>query len=113
KLCFVRSIYLQGLLLMSPAEVGKKLSNAVGASEKWNSIAEKHSMTKAELAAKFAISLNLPIVVGMDSSSQAKENLELFSKPALDRKTADEISREMTPFLTDDILNPSKWNQIK
>ncbi len=113
KLCFVRSVYLQGLLLMSPSQVEKKIPNAFRASEKWNSIAEKHAITRAELAAKFAISLGLPIVVGMDSSSQAKENLELFSKSALDRKTVDEISREMAPFITDEILNPSKWNQIK
>ncbi|HCE45652.1 MAG TPA: hypothetical protein DET40_19085 [Lentisphaeria bacterium] len=110
KLCFVRSIYLQGLLLMSPDEVQKKIPSAYKASMKWCSIAREHGLTRAELAAKFAKSLDFPVVAGMENAEQAKENIKLFSARALGTRTAHEIRDALSPMLTDEIINPSKWN---
>jgi len=109
KLCFVRSIYLQGLLLMSPDEVMNKMPSAYQASIKWSSIAKRHGLSNAELAAEFAISLDLPIVVGMETASQAKDNLKIFSGSSLNVDVIIEIKEALSPFLTEDILNPSKW----
>jgi len=113
KLCFVRSIFLQGLILMTPEEVKKKLPPAFQASLKWSSFAEAKGLSIAELAAKFAKSLNLPVVVGMERAEQVEENMKIFSEKALDSKTAEELSKDLCPFLNEDLINPSKWNSIR
>ncbi|HPN84226.1 MAG TPA: aldo/keto reductase [Victivallales bacterium] len=113
KLCFVRSIYLQGLMLMSPDKVMEKLPSAYQASLKWSSFAETKGLSKAELAAKFAKSLDLPVVVGMESSKQLEENVELFSAEALDPKTIAELRENLIPLINDELINPAKWNPTK
>jgi aryl-alcohol dehydrogenase-like predicted oxidoreductase len=109
KLCFVRSIYLQGLLLMSPDDVKRKLPAAYQASRKWCSIASRLGLSRAELAAKFAKSLGQPLVVGMDNADHVENNISLYSARALGLKMANELHEELAPFLSDEIINPSKW----
>ncbi len=113
KLCFVRSVYLQGLLLMSPDEVQKKIPSAYQASVKWCSIARDHGLSRAELAAKFAKSLDLPVVAGMETADQVNSNIKLFSARALGLKTVNELRDKLAPLLSDEIINPSKWNITK
>jgi aryl-alcohol dehydrogenase-like predicted oxidoreductase len=56
KLLFVRSIYLQGLLLLSPEDVAKKLPVAKGASQRWCELAVQFGKTAKHLSISFGLS---------------------------------------------------------
>lgn len=108
KICFVRSMYLQGLLTLTPADVRKRLPIAGNLADRWHSLASRLHMSVITLAARYAIGLGVPIVVGAESVAQVKENLELFSLAALDENQADLLRRTLGD-ITSEIYNPGLW----
>jgi len=110
KLCFVRSIYLQGLLTMQPEDVAKRLPQARVAAERWHEISKKHNLVPVELAMRFALSLRLPLVVGMESVEQVLETDRLVSQGPLPLHVTEEIQSMISPVLREDILDPRTWN---
>lgn len=107
KLCFVRSIYLQGLLIMSVEQVREKLPQATGASERWHKLAESYNLRPVELAMGFAKSLRQPLVIGVDNTAQIIENFSLFEKVELPKKAIEDTRLEVDD---EDIVIPSRWN---
>ncbi len=109
KLCFVRSIYLQGLLLLSPQDVAKKLPAAKRASQKWYELAAQSGMSPKHLSISFGLSLNVPLVIGVESIQQLNENTQLFQQAPLSADVSEGIGSQLSPLLSDEIVNPSLW----
>ncbi|MBN1392345.1 MAG: aldo/keto reductase [Sedimentisphaerales bacterium] len=110
KLCFVRSIYLQGLLTMPPEAVEKRLSKAAEVSRRWHELAESYDLKPIELAMGFAKSLQWPLVVGVDDTVQMAENLSLFESVELPKEIVED-----TRLMVDDedIVIPMHWDVKK
>jgi aryl-alcohol dehydrogenase-like predicted oxidoreductase len=109
KLLFVRSIYLQGLLLLSPEDVAKKLPVAKGASQKWYELAAQFGMLPKQLSISFGLSLNVPLVIGVESIQQLNENAQLFQQAPLSADVSDGIWSGLSPLLNSEIVDPSLW----
>ena len=112
KTIFVRSIFLQGLLVMSPAEVAEKLPFAYEAALEWHRLADELGFSKQWLALAGGKKLACPLVIGSESPEQIRENAEMFSNAGLTDTVFADINRRMQPFLNEKILNPSQWKQI-
>lgn len=110
KTVFVRSAYLQGLLLMPPEKVRERLPVAYDASRKWWELAKSLGDGPAELAVRFVLSLHCPIIVGVETVNQLKENLRLFRMLPMPPQEAHEIEVVMRPFVNERILNPVHWS---
>jgi len=109
KLCFVRSIYLQGLLLLSPQDVMKKLPLAKQASQKWYELAAQFGMLPKHLSIGFGLSLDVPLVIGVESIQQLNENAQLFQQAPISADVSEGIRSQLSPFLSDEIVDPSLW----
>jgi aryl-alcohol dehydrogenase-like predicted oxidoreductase len=111
KLCFIRSIYLQGLLLMAPEEVKIKLPFAEDAVKEWNAILKERKISSCELSMAYAKTLDFPLVIGAESPEQVYENTRLFNTSNLTLEEAQALTNRMKPYLNERILNPSYWNR--
>lgn len=109
KLCFVRSIYLQGLLLLSPDDVAKRLPVAKEASQRWYELAVQFGTSPKHLSISFGLSLSMPLVIGVESVQQFNENAQLFRQTRLPAEVSEEIRSGLSPLLSDEIMDPSLW----
>jgi aryl-alcohol dehydrogenase-like predicted oxidoreductase len=110
KLCFVRSIYLQGLLIMSTEEVKEKFPKATEISQQWHKLAESYRLKPLELAIGFAKSLQLPLVIGVDNSTQIIENFSLLEGVELPGEIIEDTRLRVED---EDIIIPSRWNILR
>jgi aryl-alcohol dehydrogenase-like predicted oxidoreductase len=108
KLCFVRSIYLQGLLTLPPDRAVERLLMAGPISRRWHGLAESMGVPASLLAMRFALGLPGPLVVGAETAEQVRENLAMLEEGPLDPQTARRVRRELGP-VPEDVLNPSLW----
>ena len=111
KLCFVRSIFLQGLLTLPPEAVAARLTFAQGAAERWAELVAHTSFSAAELAVRCALALPAPIVIGMEAAHQVRENARLLQLEPMTEGELNEIHRVMSGVLDDRILNPTMWQE--
>ncbi len=111
KTIFVRSLFLQGLLLLSPQEVKIKLPQAYEASFCWHNICEYFKTTPYDLSLRFAAALDCPVVIGADSEEQVSRNSDFLSVSPLSKEEVRYIYETMKQFLTEEIINPSLWSK--
>jgi aryl-alcohol dehydrogenase-like predicted oxidoreductase len=111
KLCFVRSIYLQGLLLLSQEDVRNKVSIASDAARQWDMLVKKIGVSKKELCFSFALSLGCPIVVGVETEEQLEDNIKMCKADKLSKGMIEYIRHEMYPWLSCHVWNPKFWNK--
>lgn len=109
KLCCVRSIYLQGLLTLSPEAVGERLPAAAAAARRWHDLLRAWGMTPPEAAVRFARTLDAPLVVGAESAAQIAETARLASLPPLPQDQVSELAAAMDPLLNREVLEPWRW----
>jgi aryl-alcohol dehydrogenase-like predicted oxidoreductase len=109
KLCFIRSVFLQGLLLLSPEAIGRRLRGAHGAAKKWQTLSQRYGMLPAELAVRFALTLGTPLVIGAETSEQVGMNARLSRLPPLAEEECDRIRDELAPLVNVDVYDPSRW----
>ncbi|HPO13823.1 MAG TPA: aldo/keto reductase [Candidatus Hydrogenedentes bacterium] len=109
KLCCVRSIYLQGLLTMSPEAVAQRLPAARDAAERWHAFCQRHALRPQEAAMRFALRVQTPLVVGAESPDQLRDTLDLMGKDPFSPELLDELSQTLDPVLTEEILEPWHW----
>lgn len=108
---FVRSIYLQGLILMADADVPAALAPAVTpVLGRLRSLAAEAGMSLAEMAVRYVLALEGVVcgVVGVETVAQMNDNLAIFSKGPLDAGLMKAITVAV-PDLPDGILMPNKW----
>lgn len=107
----VRSIFLQGLLLMEPQAVKAKLPFAYEASREWHGICTEFGSTPFELCLRYAAALECPVIVGADSAQQAENNGRVLTVEPLSVDDVRGISQQLKPYLTDRIINPARWGE--
>ncbi|MDU2240903.1 MAG: aldo/keto reductase [Paenibacillus sp.] len=110
----VRSVFLQGLLLMSPDEIPAYLQKAVPYIKQLHALASELQLTYAELCLVYVRDLKEVgrIVVGCETENQLREHIEAMRLPKLPQGVRDDIQR-MFSQISDDILNPSSWRKPK
>ena len=112
QLCCVRSIYLKGLLTLAPAIVAERLPVAHEASLRWRALAARCGMPVVELAARFAMSLEQPLVVGAESPEQVDSTIRLARQGPLPQEIIDALGETLDPVLNETILVPRQWEDL-
>jgi aryl-alcohol dehydrogenase-like predicted oxidoreductase len=109
---FIRSVYLQGLLLLAKDEIKGRFEEAKPVIERLRSIAEEAGINVSELAIRYVLSLEgcTCAVIGVDSLAQADANIQAFQKGTLDKELMAEIDSAV-PDLPDEILTPTLWHK--
>lgn len=111
KIIFIRSIYLQGLLLLSENELENgKMSWAKSQIQFYFNFIKQHDLLPQYFALK-AIRQRFPqtiLVSGVETQIQLLENLKLLNAPDLDKNILNEWWSDL-PDLPLEILDPSKW----
>lgn len=109
KKIYIRSVFLQGLILMNAAEIPEKMAYARPVLEKLESLSAKTGLTRQELALGYirAEMPNAGIVFGADSPEQVRENKACWERTP----PSSLISRIKKDFddVDERILNPSLW----
>ncbi|MGV8081473.1 MAG: aldo/keto reductase [Syntrophales bacterium] len=105
----VRSIFLQGLLLLDPQEVPAEVAFALPLLEEFGRLAAGFGITRREAAIgyikqRFPAS---PVLFGAESPAQVKENIRSwqYDVPAALIDTAENLFREVDGR----VVNPSLW----
>ncbi len=109
---FVRSVFLQGLLLMSTDDVKKKQPRALPWIEKWIAICKDLGREPADAALNFvrAVLPQANLVLGCDSADQVMANTKLFASAPL---SAHELTKiyELS-LVPGEIYDPRKWERL-
>ncbi|MFP4501270.1 MAG: aldo/keto reductase [Candidatus Hydrogenedentota bacterium] len=109
RLCCVRSLYLQGLLTMPPEAAATRLPAAKEASERWHAFAREHGMQPPELAIRFGLALDTPLVIGAETPEQVEATIAWAHGPAVTRELLDDLAARLAPSLEDMIISPWHW----
>jgi len=112
KLIFIRSVYLQGLLLMDIENIPIHLNDAKQYLQNIEEIAAKLNITKNELALSFVDQMadSGILLFGCDNLNQAKQNIDNYNNlPLLDNDTI-KLLDDNVINIDEYIYNPSKWN---
>jgi aryl-alcohol dehydrogenase-like predicted oxidoreductase len=107
---FVRSIYLQGLLLMDEKDVEAEHAAVIPVRRALESIAREAGMGLAELAVRYALSLPgvTCLVIGAETARQVRENAACFERGPLDGALCARVEAAV-PDLPETILFPGHW----
>lgn len=106
-----RSIYLQGLLLMSPNELPENLKEAKAALEKLDKLARKVGLSVIEIALLYirGIPEITKIIIGCETMNQLKQNLQIINGPPLTESMVNEI-KEIYQDFPPKLIDPRKWS---
>ncbi|MFX0100558.1 MAG: aldo/keto reductase [Candidatus Hodarchaeota archaeon] len=111
KCVFVRSIFLQGLFFLNPEKLPKNVRGAKPWLMELNALSTEYETSIKEIAINFI--KNLPginsIIVGVESTSQLKENL-IILESSLPSSDLIDIIYEKFNNIPEHIINPSLWN---
>lgn len=108
---FVRSVYLQGLVFKDPAKLPPEMEFCRETLEKFRMLCDKYSMTPAQLAISFALSVPsvLSLVLGCEKVEQVQQNAQLLdSCVTLTEEQMQEI-KALFKDTEDHVLNPGTW----
>jgi aryl-alcohol dehydrogenase-like predicted oxidoreductase len=107
---FVRSVYLQGLLLMPETELPRPLQAVVPVRRALESLATAAGMSLPELAVRFVLGLPgvTSLVMGVETAAQLEENLGLLARGPLDADLMAAVEAA-TPDLPESVITPALW----
>jgi len=107
---FLRSIYLQGLLLMPEPAIPEVLRSVVPVRRTLRALAAQAGLPLAELAVRRMLGLPgvTSLVVGVETVGQLRENLALFARGPLDAELAAAVDAAV-PELPAAVLTPAQW----
>jgi aryl-alcohol dehydrogenase-like predicted oxidoreductase len=103
----IRSVFLQGLLLMSSNQRPEKFKRWDNLWKKWDNWLKENNITPLEACIKYALAVPeiSKVVIGVNSDSQLKEIIVAANG------TSPEIPNDL--FSNDtDLLNPANWNNL-
>lgn len=106
---FVRSIFLQGLLLIPLNRVPVSLKHALSYLEKLEQMAGNMKLTRLELALGYALQRwsESFIVFGVESSNQVADNVRVFLS-----KTRLKVDENIFKDISENFLNPVFWPKL-
>jgi aryl-alcohol dehydrogenase-like predicted oxidoreductase len=110
RLCFLRSAYLQGLMLLPPEKVREKIPEAYEISLEWHQLCKEKQLSPAQLAIRYVKSTMLPIVIGLETEEQLSRNLQLIRETALSEAEIEEIQKRLHPLAKKGFVNPATWS---
>ena len=103
-----RSVFLQGLLLMSPNNIPKEFNNQSNIWEKWNRELKKNNISAIEACLSYP--LLFPeiekVIVGVDSFNQLYEIIKISQNQIPKIDTSFMISNDEM------LINPYNWNKL-
>lgn len=106
---YIRSVFLQGLLLMDTGEIPDKVAFAIPVIEKLENLSKEFGLTRHEIAFGYIKSEmpNAHVVFGAETKEQVTENLMAWQKyfPAI----LGEKIRMNFSNVSEQILNPHLW----
>lgn len=111
---FVRSVYLQGLVLCEPASVPEHLPFARDPVTKLSLFCEQHGLARERFAVGY-VAAHCPdeiLVIGAETAGQARANSELVEQVVPDQDLAalwDEFYPQDDPLLA----NPGNWPKLQ
>lgn len=105
----VRSIFLQGLLLLSPDRVPERLAEARPFVARFQDICAAHGLSRNAAALRFAREAwpEARLVFGAETLAQLRENVEDHARPL--EPEALEALRQAFDTVPERIVNPSLW----
>lgn len=109
KQIYIRSVFLQGLLLMDPEEIPISMAFAKPILEKLGSISKYLGITRQEMALCY-IKKNIPnakVVFGADYPSHVKDNCTCWRRNP--PKSLIHLVRDLFAQIDERILNPALW----
>ncbi|GAB3915734.1 aldo/keto reductase [Larkinella terrae] len=110
KLVFVRSVFLQGLFFMNPAQLNGTPKKAAHLLIALQNLAKRAQMSVAQLA--FSFVRDLPavdsIVFGAVNQQQIQQNSELLAGPPIPPELLAEI-QEVFDSVEEEIITPAVW----
>lgn len=107
---YVRSLFLQGLLLMTPEGVAERLPVALPALQEWLGFCREQGTTPFEWCMRFAATLKCPVVLGAETETQVRANARLLEAKPLSVEEVRFCRERVRPHLSRDILDPSRWS---
>ncbi|MBI4272951.1 aldo/keto reductase [Candidatus Uhrbacteria bacterium] len=107
---FIRSIYLQGLLLLDPEKLSEKMNFAKTIIQEMIKLAKKYQISIRELAFAFVKQSfkSAYCVIGAETARQVRENCELWESAIISEEAIQGI-RDAFAEVDERILNPAKW----
>lgn len=109
---YVRSVYLQGLLLMPEDKIPASLSPLLPYRKALTGLAEKNGMELSELCVRYLCSIPEidGVLTGVETSEQLKTNLALAERGVLPEELLRNIE-ESVPVLPEKLIRPSMWKK--
>jgi len=106
----IRSIFLQGLLVMPENELPSHLADVIPVRRKLQQLAREARMSLPELAVRYVLSIEglTCAVIGVESVTQMRQNLALFAQGPLDSALSNAVA-EVAADLPKRIVRPDLW----
>ncbi|NLO74086.1 MAG: aldo/keto reductase [candidate division WS1 bacterium] len=110
---FIRSVFLQGLLLMPEEAVPAALQAVIPVRRQLSVLAEEAGMTLAELAVRYVLGLQgvTSALLGAETAAQVQESLRFFNHGALNVEVQAALEK-IVPRLPETLLTPSLWQTV-
>ena len=107
---FVRSVYLQGLLLMDEPAVPKHLRAVIPPRQRLAKLAEEAGMSLAELALRYVLSQSgvTCVVTGLESLEQLRQNVRMVEQGPLEAELTMAVDSAAVQ-LPDEVITPALW----
>jgi len=107
---FVRSVYLQGLLVMPEPEIPEALREIIPARRRLEAIAADGGMSLPELALRYMLSQSgaTSILIGVETVQQVTNNLATFAKGPLPEDILAAVHLAV-PQVSETLLTPLLW----
>ena len=109
KQIYIRSVFLQGLLLMNPDEVPAKMTLPKPILEKLESLSKELGLTRQEMALGY-IRKGMPnakVIFGADIPSHVRDNCTCWRKNS--PQSLIPLGRDLFAQIDERILNPALW----
>jgi aryl-alcohol dehydrogenase-like predicted oxidoreductase len=108
---FVRSVYLQGLLLMPETEIPPALAPVIPARRALAALADAAGMSLPELAVRCMLGVPgvTSLVLGVDTLAQLRQNLALVARGPLDAVLVAAVAAAV-PALPEAVISPPRWS---
>lgn len=107
---FIRSVYLQGLLVMPEASVPSALRDVIPVRRRLEAIASEAGLSLAELAVRAMLSREgvTCVLTGVETVAQIRENIALFNRGPLSADLVSAVDAAV-PTLPETLLTPGLW----
>ncbi len=111
KLVFVRSIFLQGLLLMDASQLKGRFRRFAEYLAKRDNLCREFGLNRKELAIGYVKKRagGAHIIFGAETSRQVIDTVDIFSRITLEDAAVKSIEEELS-VEDERLINPSKWN---